>query len=381
MIKQIQKRVRGLLSSLVLYTTAAIFIENTRCNIVARCFSSAEWPGTKLHTWQLGISHLLASSKEPVCLLSAKKWAKKTAVSHGSPKNPWIWGVPLGAQASATNPRPTTHQFSKRPRGRSSPRNGTTSVFLFGPWMDMWGRDVCEFPWQKWLDMLAMSSAILGKQVGYGIYVSFPWFLISLHEFCWGSLGQMAIGTPAFLFQLHINSCTSMQEPPAKCHTTKRSQQSFWMFSPVIFLFWPKWRDSLKIVSRKSSKRRWSQHLQLRSAALWCVCVRRHEGAKSEHSSNMFSIKICLSLFVICGLTGIVRAKQQFQDKKSVKPRKFETTTIAKFSGCSFWCFCSCFAVVVSIFLRDLQPDIFAVNACTSWGVQLLDMSMPLACV
>lgn len=62
---------------MVLYKTAAIFIENTRCNIVARCFSSAEWPGTKLHTWQLGISHLLASSKEPVCLLSAKKWANK----------------------------------------------------------------------------------------------------------------------------------------------------------------------------------------------------------------------------------------------------------------------------------------------------------------
>ena len=131
MIKQIQKRVRGLLSSLVLDKTAAIFIENTRCNIVARCFSSAEWPGTKLHTWQLGISHLLASSKEPVCLLSAKKWAnKKRQFSHGSPKNPWIWGVRNLARKRAQPTQGLQHtSFQKDQEGGARREMGQPRFF------------------------------------------------------------------------------------------------------------------------------------------------------------------------------------------------------------------------------------------------------------
>ena len=216
MIKRIQKRVRGLLSSLVLYKTAAIFIENTRCNIVARCFSSAEWPGTKLHTWQLGISHLLASSKEPVCLLSAKTWAKKTAVSpRFTKKNPWIWGVPKWPASERNQPKAYNTPVFKKTKREELAEKWDNLGFSIRP---MNGHVRPGFLWDflgKMAGYACNVIAILGKQVGYGTNVSFPWFLIWHINSAEVHLGRWQLGLRRFCsssISTHAHQCRSRRQ-------------------------------------------------------------------------------------------------------------------------------------------------------------------------
>ena len=216
MIKQIQKRVRGLLSSLVLDKTAAIFIENTRCNIVARCFSSAEWPGTKLHTWQLGISHLLASSKEPVCLLSAKKWANKNGSFPTVPqKTHGFGGYEIWRASECNQPKAYNTPVFKKTKREELAEKWDNLGFSIRP-MNGHVRPGC-----MWISLAKMAGfacnviAILGKQVGYGTNVSFPWFLIWHINSAEVHLGRWQLGLRRFCsssISTHAHQCRSRRQ-------------------------------------------------------------------------------------------------------------------------------------------------------------------------
>lgn len=210
----------------------------------SRTPGATSWHAVFLLLSGLGLSYIPGSWGFLICLphlrsqyasCQQKNGPKKRQFPHGSPKNPMDLGGTKMARKRAQPTQGLQHtSFQKDQEGWARREMGQPRFFYSA---HEW---TCEAGILWRISLAKMAVICLQRHRNFG-QASWVWNICKLslishltHEFCWGSLGQMAIGTPAFLFQLHINSCTSMQEPPPKCHT-KRSQQSFWMFSPVIF--------------------------------------------------------------------------------------------------------------------------------------------------
>lgn len=100
--------------------------------------------------------------------LVSKKMCPKTAVSHGSQKNPWIWGfgVPKWRASERNQPKAYNTPVFKKTKREELAEKWDNLGFSIRPMNGHVRPEFCDFPWQKWLDMLATSSQFWASKLG-----------------------------------------------------------------------------------------------------------------------------------------------------------------------------------------------------------------------